>query len=160
MSFQNLKVDELKELAEFYTVEVKPADEEHGPTKKELLAALAEEEVTKEDYDTFVAAKNAGTDKSKEEKLEEKRKEAEEKVEAAPEAEGEEEVEEIPEPEDKSDWVLVKMERKNASFETAGFRFSKAHPFSSVPPHVAKYLVQKVKGFRVALPDEVTDYYN
>lgn len=153
MSFQNLNKDELKELAAFYAVEPEIADADHGPTKKELLAALAQENVSNDDYQTFLEAKEAGTDKSKEEKLEQAAEAREEGDVPDPEPE---EVE----PEDRSDWVLVKMERKNPSYETDGFRFTKEHPFGSVPPVVAKYLVTQVKGFRVALPDEVTDYYN
>lgn len=155
MSFQQLKVDELKELAEFYTVDVKVADEDHGPTKKELLAALAEEEVSKEDYETFVKAKETGKDKSKEQKIEEARAAAAE----ADEDEDEPVAAPEPEPVDTSDWVLVKMERKNGTFQTGDFTFTKAHPFRSVPPEVAKYLIQKIHGFRLAMADEVTDYY-
>src|SRR6478609_7253383 len=113
MSFQNLNKDELTDVAEFFVVDVEAADPEKGPTKKELVAALAagDEPVSWEDYnETYLPAKKAGTDKSREEKLEEARLKAEEeKVEEAPEAKTEAEVEEIPEPEDKSDWVLVKM---------------------------------------------------
>ena len=153
MSFQNLNKEELADIVEFFVLDVEVANPEKGATKKELLAALAagDEPVTQEDYDTYLAAKASGTDKSREEKLEEAAKK-----DTPDEADEPEEAE----PEDKSDWVLVKMERKNASYETSGFRFSQAHPFNSVPPHVAKYLVTKLGGFRLALSDEVTDYYN
>lgn len=186
MSFQNLKVDELKELAAFYTVEPKVADEEHGPTKKELLAALAEEEVTKEDYETFLEAKKAGKDKSLEEKREEfaraaeaaAAKEAEEAAardeeEASADsddvpAETEEEVEddaeealEVAEEQDEAEEeVLVKMERKNGTYEVFGYTFFKKHPFKSVPVSVAERLIREETGFRIALPSEVKDYYN
>lgn len=155
MSFQNLKKEELEDIAKFFVLDVEVADPEKGATKKELLAALAagDEPVTQEDYETYLAAKASGSDKSKEEKLAEAAAK-----DAADDSEEEEDAEE--EPVDKSDWVLVKMERKNASYETDGFRFAQVHPFNSVPPHVAKYLVTKVGGFRVALPDEVNDYYN
>lgn len=192
MSLQNLKVDELKELAAFYAVEPKVADEDHGPTKKELLAALAEEDVSKDDYETFVEAKKSGADKT----LEEKREEAAAALAAAAEAKAEEEekvedktaestedeqvagteetkeeveadaaealevAEEQDEDEGAEDEVLVKMERKNGTYEVAGYTFSKLHPFKSVPASVAERLVRDETGFRLALPSEVKDYYN
>lgn len=171
MSFQNLKVDELKELAAFFAVEPKVADAEHGPTKKELLAALAEDEVSKEDYDTFLEAKAAGTDKTAEEKREEAAAAAaaaEEEADATAESEDEveadatEAVEVVEEQdEDESEQVLVKYERKNPTWEVGGYRFTKAHPFKSVPVETAESLIKGDKtGFRLALPSEVKDYYN
>jgi hypothetical protein len=177
MSYKNAKVDELKELAAFYTVEPKVADPEHGATRKELLAALAEENVTAEDYQTFKEAKAAGTDKT----LEEKREEAAAAMAAAAEAKAEEEeaapaesddeveadaeeavevAEEQGDEADDEDEVLVKMERKNGTYEAFGLRFTKDHPFKSVPASIAEKLITQETGFRLALPSEVKDYYN
>ena len=167
MSFQNLKVDELKELAEFYAVEPEVADEDHGPTKKELLAALAEDEVSKEDYERFVEAKESGQDKSPEARAAEEAaaeaEEAEEEgdtVEAEAAADDADAVEAAAEQEDPSDEVLVKYERKNPSYQVRGILFTKAHPFASVPEDVAEYLIRELEGFRLALPSEVTEYYS
>lgn len=168
MSLQSLKVDELKELAAFYTVEPKVADPDHGPTKKELLAALAEEEVSKEDYETFLEAKAAGTDKTAEEKREEAAAAAaaEEETEAPVESEdevkadAEEAVEVAEEQDDEEEQVLVKMERKNPTFQVGKHLFTSAHPFKSVSTADAENLLKNYKGFRLALPSEVKDYYN
>ena len=173
MSYKNAKVGELKELADFYTVEPKVADAEHGPTKKELLAALAEAEVSDEDYDTFLEAKAAGTDKTKEQKREEaaaaaaaaaeEEKEQEGPVESDEEVEADaEEALAVAEEQDEEaeDEVLVKMIRKNGTYEAYGYRFLKEHPFKAVPASVAERLVEEEEGFRLALPSEVKDYYN
>lgn len=157
MSFQNLNKEELAEVAEFFVVDVEAADEENGPTKKELIAALAagDEPVSWDDYkDTFLAAKEAGT------------AEAPKGVESLPDTD-DEDSEEIatpkkagkPEPVDKSDHVLVKYQRKNPTWEVVGYTFTAKHPFASVPAEVAEYLIRQQEGFRLALPSEVTEYY-
>lgn len=170
MSFQNLNKDELKEVTDFFVVDVEAADAEHGPTKKEYIAALAagDEPVTWEQYkEIYVPAKESGQDKSREVILaEEAAKAAEEAAKAeadkAPavqeqaQAERDNPREEVP----AEDEVLVKYERKNPSYQTRGYLFTQAHPYSSVPASVAEYLIRKEKGFRLALPSEVTDYYN
>lgn len=154
MNYKNVKVGELKELADFYTVEPKVADAEHGPTKKELLAALAEAKVSDEDYNKFLEAKAVGTNKTEGEKEQEGPVESDEEVEA-------EEVPAVVEEQDGADdEVLVKMTRKNGTYEAYGYRFSKRHPFKSVPASVAERLVEEEEGFCLALPSEVKDYYN
>ncbi len=142
MSFNKLRVEELKEIAEFFVVDVEAANEEHGPTKKELLAALAsgDEPVTWEDYETiYTPAKEAATPPKPAEA-------------AKPAAK--------PEPVDTSGYVLVKMERSNPSYQALGYTFTSRHPYHSVPKEVAEHLVQNVDGFRLALESEVADYYN
>lgn len=169
MSFQSLKVDELKELAAFYGVEPKVADPEHGATKKELLAALAEDEVSKEDYDTFVEAKEAGDDKTAEQKAEEAAAEEENPHdEEAPAEESvtdetpadESVVDEADEEDEDTEEMLIRMIRKNGTYETHGLRFTKDHPFKSVPVDVAEDILENEEGFRQARPSEVKDYYN
>lgn len=150
MSFKNLNVDELKDVAEFFVVDVEAADPEKGPSKKELLAALAsgDDPVTWDQYkDIYVKAKEAGNDKAPTESgvdLTNAAAEEEEKVEAV----------------DTSDYVLIKYDRKNPTYQVVGYTFTRRHPFASVPPEVAEYLVRQIEGFRLALPSEVTDYYN
>lgn len=144
MSFNKLNVDELKAVAEFFAVDVTVANEEHGPTKKELLAALAEgdDPVSWDDYKDIyqTAQKDAkpqgpdltATDVKKEE----------------------------PVKKDTSNYVLVKFERRNPRYDILGYTFTKDHPFHSVEPEVAEYLIRNVEGFRLAMPSEVADYYN
>lgn len=171
MSFTQLNKDELKELSEFYAVEVTAADDKKGPTKKEYLAALAEDDITEDDHRRFLQAKQAGQDKSPEVKRLEAEAEAalakntedktteDKAAEDDEDALGEAEEAEDDEPQVKEDEVLVKYERKNGTWQAAGYTFTKAHPFASVPVSVAEFLIQKQKGFRLALPSEVTDYY-
>lgn len=169
MSYKTAKVGELKELADFYAVEPKVADADHGPTKKELLAALAEANVSDEDYDTFVEAKEAGTDKTREQKREEAAAAAAAEEEAKAdstepdeevEADADEALEVAEEQDDEEEEVLVKMERKNPTFQVGKHTFTSAHPFKSVSASDAENLLKNYKGFRLALPSEVKDYYN
>lgn len=163
MDFNKLNKPELEELADFFAVEAKAADADKGPTKKELVAALVEDEVSEEDYETFKSAKATGQDKSPEVRAQEAA-EAAEAAEADAEA-AEEEVasddskEEEPAAVDESDYVLIKYERKNPTYEIMGYRFTRTHPFLRVPEEVAEKLVGR-PGFRPAMPKEVADYYN
>lgn len=147
MSFQSLNKDELNEVAEFFVVDIIAADSEKGPSKNELIAALASgsEPVSWDDYkEVYLASKEKSVDKPVVAPVETV-------VEEAPVASKSDVTENL---------VLVKMERRNNTYEVAGHVFTKAHPFASVSEDAAKYLVQKVKGFRLALSSEVTDYYN
>ena len=185
MSFQSLKVDELKKVAASFAVEPEVADEEHGPTKKELLAALAENGVSWKDYqDLKDASDDADDEQAEDDTVEEEQKEeatkqdvaeeaafatAEEREEEADKADdvaadadlpADEEVEEEKgEDEDSGDEILVKYVRKNPTWEQAGHRFTKDHPFKSLPVELAERLIKS--GVVVqALPSEVKDYYS
>lgn len=152
MSFRNLKVDELKSVADFFVVDVEVADEEHGPTKKELIAALSagKEPVTWEQYNEIYLVAQA--EKSADELPENAEAEVQAR-EAEKKAKGQEPpVLEKP--------VVVKFEGKNPRLDIVGLTFTKQHPFASVDEETAVYLVQKQNGFRVALPSEVAEYYD
>lgn len=146
MSFSTLKVEDLKKVADFFVVDVEAADPEKGPTKKELLAALAsgDDPVTWDQYkDIYLKAVETGN--------------------AEPEETEEEDEPVVEKKVDKyadSDKVLIKYERKNPSYEILGYTFTTRHPYATVPAEVAEHLVRKVEGFRLALPSELTDYYN
>lgn len=179
MSFQSLKVDELKKVAASFAVEPEVADEEHGPTKKELLAALAENGVSWKDYQDLKDASDDADDTEVEEEQKEEaakqdvaeevafatadeREEADKADDVADDADlpADEEVEEEKgEDEDSGDEILVKYVRKNPTWEQAGHRFTKDHPFKSLPVELAERLIKS--GVVVqALPSEVKDYYN
>jgi hypothetical protein len=146
LSFSTLKVEDLKKVADFFVVDVDAADPEKGPTKKELLAALAsgDDPVTWEQYkDIYLPAVESGNAES-DEIQEEDEPVVEKKVDKYAD----------------SDRVLIKYERKNPTFEVLGFVFTTRHPFANVPSEVADYLVRNVDGFRPAMPSELTDYYN
>lgn len=155
--FQDLDAEELKDVAMFFTKDVDVADAEKGASKLELLAALASSEdgsdpVGWDDYtNIYLPAQTP------------KRAPVEQKgagqVDAA-ERMTEDELAEVAEADDKADWVLVKMERKNPRYDLYGYTFTHAHPFHSVPPTTAEKMIRSTKGFRLALPSEVQDYYN
>lgn len=155
MSFQNLNAAELKEVAEFFAVDVIAANEDK-PTKKELVAALAagDKPVTWDDYkDVFLVAKETGQDKAPEVKAAEAAAKSEPDPKPRP-------VEEVKPVENEEERVLVKYERQNPSYEILGFTFTQKHPFKAVPISVAEHLIRNVEGFRLALPSEAVDYYN
>jgi hypothetical protein len=145
MDFKRLNVDELKDLAEFYVIDVTAVDE-NKPSKKELLTAIAtaEDPITDEDYAAFKADREKPVEKVVVDDLND--------VEDVP-AEPAEEV-------DRSNWVLVKFIGKNPRLDVLGYTFLGRHPFQSVPPEVAEHLILHREGFRLALPSELTDYYN
>lgn len=148
MSFNSLNKDELAKVAEFFQKDVVAANEDKGPSKNELLAALASDAdgsdpVSWEDYNDIYlkAEKPEVTEEEKPEpKVEAKSKPVEDKK-------------------DTSNHVLIKYKRNNPTFEIVGYTFTTRHPFASVPPEVAEYLVRNIEGFSLALPSEVTDYY-
>lgn len=131
MSFDTLKVAELKQIAEDFAVDIA---EQKG--KKDIIAALAEEGVTWAIYQ-----------KSKD--IEEEELEMNETLpKAAPKAVKEE------------DMVLVKMNRANFSYEIMGYRFTKEHPFIAMDKDTAQAIFDKEEGFVLATPAEVQEFYN
>lgn len=165
MSFQNLKQEELKDVAAFFQKDVKAADAEKGPTKKELIAALASDDdgsdpVTWDDYKNTYLESDVKKESDAAEAEKAKAEEAD-KAEAEEESKNAvEEQEEAEEDEDAEDEVLVKYERRNPTWQVGKYTFTKAHPFKSVPASVAEALIKNSTGFRLALPSEVRDYYN
>jgi hypothetical protein len=131
MSFDTLKVAELKQIAEDFAVDV--ADQKG---KKDIIAALAEEGVTWAIYQKSKA-------------IEEEELEMNETLpKAAPKAVKEE------------DMVLVKMNRANFSYEIMGHRFTKEHPFIAMDKDTAQAIFDKEEGFVLATPAEVQEFYN
>lgn len=149
MDFRKLDASELAELAEFFVIDVVAVDPEK-PTKKELVTALrtAEQPVSDEDYEVFQKAKASNQVKAPE--LEEQAQGlAEAKAATTP-----------VEPVDTSNYVLVKFEGNNPRLDLAGHTFYKRHPFASVDPQTAEFIIKNNKSFRLALPSEIADYYN
>jgi len=131
MSFDTLKVAELKQIAEDFAVNI---EEQKG--KKDIIAALAEEGVTWAIYQKSKAIE--------EEELEMN----ETPPKAAPKAVKEE------------DMVLVKMNRANFSYEIMGHTFTKEHPFIAMDKDTAQAIFDKEEGFVLATPAEVQEFYN
>ena len=136
MSFDVMKVDELKQVAEGFGVDLDDAK-----NKAEILAVLLEEGVTFDMYNKFIEAERE-------------------------EAEVPEETEEVvkQKPQDlkkqSKDKVLVKMERHNPSYQTYGHTFTREHPFIAMSEKDAQLIFDNEDGFRMATPKEVQDFYS
>ena len=130
MSFDTLKVAELKTIAEDFAV-----DTEGLKNKKDIIAALAEEGVT---YSVY--AKTLQT-------LEEAAEEIEVLPKFDPKAQPE-------------DTVLVRMTRANFRYDIHGYTFTNDHPFVAMSEEDAQKIFDTEEGFRLATPKEVQDFYN
>jgi hypothetical protein len=130
MSFDTLKVAELKTIAEDFAV-----DTDGLKNKKDIIAALAEEGVT---YSVY--AKTLQT-------LEE----AAEEIEILPKFDPKAQIE---------DSVLVRMTRANFRYDIHGYTFTNDHPFVAMSEEDAQKIFDTEEGFRLATPKEVQDFYN
>jgi alpha-ketoglutarate-dependent taurine dioxygenase len=131
MSFDTLKVAELKSIAEDFAVET-----EGLKNKQEIIAALAEEGVT---YSVY-----AKTIKDVEE--------AKEEIEIIPVFD--------PKAQRPEDNVLVMMTRENFRYDILGQTFTQQHPYVSMHKDQAQQIFDIEEGFRLATPKEVQDYYS
>jgi len=131
MSFETLKLTELKKVAEDFGVEI-----EGLKGKTDIIAALAEEGVTWSIY--------LKTIKDIEENTEE--------IEVLPKFD-------VKKAQDQ-DSVLVRMTRANYRYDTMGFTFTKDHPFVAMSEEEAQQIFDKEEGFRLATPKEAQEFYN
>ena len=130
MSLESMKLAELKKVAEEFAVDL-----ESAKTKAEVLAALAEEGVTSDLIDNL-------------------KKVEREEIPPAPVFTNAEDLSKDP------GSALVKMERKNRSYETFGYSFSQEHPCAAMPMETAMEIFDTQEGFRLATPREVNEYYS
>jgi hypothetical protein len=131
MSFDKLKVADLRAIAESYG-----AEEVQLKTKKELLQYLDDEGVT---YDAHDALANATKATDEEVGLDKR----------------------PTEPTKSDDLVLLKMERGNPGYEAIGkYMFTQEHPYLPVPRADANEIFRLETGFRLATDEEVQSFYN
>jgi hypothetical protein len=130
MSFDTLKVAELKVIAEDFAV-----DTEGLKNKKDIIAALSEEGVSWSVYQK--------TKQEIEDNLEE--------IEIIPKLD--------PKKID-ADSILVRMTRENYRYDIHGYTFTKEHPFVAMPEEDAQKIFDTEEGFRLATPKEVQDFYH
>jgi len=130
MSFNNLKLAELKNIAEEFSVDVP-----EKISKNDLILLLEEEGVNYEMYENF---NNATKD---EVTLEKETKERIEKLKNEPQ-------------------LLVKMDRSNYSYQVGPYTFTLEHPFIAMPESHAQKIFDTEQGFRPATPREVQDFYS
>ena len=130
MSFDTLKVAELKIVAEDFAV-----DTEGLKNKKDIIAALSEEGVSWSVYQK--------TKQEIEDNMEE--------IEVLPRLD--------PKKVD-ADSILVRMTRENYRYDIHGHTFTKEHPFVAMPEEYAQKIFDTEEGFRLATPKEVQDFYH
>lgn len=133
MSFETLKVSELKKVAEDFAVEV-----DGLKSKTEIIAALSEEGVTWQVYKQTLKNIEEDTEDISEEKL--------------PKFD--------PNKEQSEDNVLVRMTRANFRYDIMGQTFTREHPFVAMKKDLAQAIFDKEDGFRLATPKEVQEFYS
>jgi len=133
VSFETLKISELKKIAEDFAVETQGLK-----NKADIIAALAEEGVTWSVYSKTI--------KQIEEELENMDTEVLPKFD--------------PKAEQPENTVLVRMTRDNFRYDIMGVTFTKEHPFVAMGKDDAQEIFDKEEGFRLATPKEVQEYYN
>lgn len=132
MSFDTLKISELKKVAEDFGVDI-----EELKSKNDIVAALAEEGVTWAVYQKTI--------KDVEDKAEDVSEEILPKFD--------------PKKEVAQDDVLVRMTRANFRYDILGHTFTREHPFVAMSKDQAQAIFDKEEGFRLANPTEVQEYY-
>ena len=132
MSFETLKVSDLKKIAEDFGVDIN-----NLKNKTDIIAALSEEGVTWAVYQKTVETLEEETEDMSEQTIVRNEKK---------EQSGED--------------VLVKMERDNFRYDILGFSFTKEHPFVAMSQDKAQQIFDKEDGFRLATPKEVQEYYH
>jgi hypothetical protein len=133
MSFETLKISELKKIAEDFAVETQGLK-----NKADIIAALSEEGVTWSVYNKTI--------KQIEEDAEDMSTEVLPKFD--------------PKAEQPENTVLVRMTRDNFRYDIAGHTFTKEHPFIAMHKDQAQEIFDREEGFRLATPKEVQEYYN
>ncbi|AXH66560.1 hypothetical protein SEA_SPILLED_54 [Streptomyces phage Spilled] len=131
MSYNKMKVDELRELADAYAVDVEPSD-----NKSVIINKLIESGVTFDYHQAQVKAAEGA-----------------EKIQPAP-------VFDEPAEDDGTSKILLRMTRANGTFEVRGARFTQTNPYALVAERDADYIIESYEGFRIASPREVKEFYS
>ncbi len=132
MSFDTLKVSELKKIAEDFAV-----DTDGLKNKANIIAALSEEGVTWSIYSKTLEKNEEEDDMSQE---------------VLPRFDAKKQL--------AKDNVLVRMTRDNFRYDIMGHTFTKEHPFVAMSDENAQAIFDKEEGFRLATPKEVQEFYN
>lgn len=135
MSFDTMKVADLRGVAETFGVDL-----EDAKNKNEIIALLAEEGVTYDMYSKFLNAEKEEVEEVEEDLVPEEPKQKAKKS-------------------DKNT-VLIRMDRKNPSYQTYGYIFTQEHPFVAVSEKDAQEIFDNETGFRMATPREVQEFYS
>jgi hypothetical protein len=131
MSFETLKVADLRKIAEDFAV-----DTDGLKNKNDIIAAMSEEGVTWAVYQKTVKD------------LDDAEEDADEVL---PRFD--------PKKDQAKDSVLVRMTRANFRYDILGYTFTDEHPFIAMKEEDAQSIFDKEEGFRLATPKEVQDFY-
>lgn len=131
MSFDTLKVADLRKIAEDFAV-----DTDGLKNKNDIIAAMSEEGVTWAVYQKTVKD------------LDDAEEDADEVL---PKFD--------PKKDQAKDSVLVRMTRANFRYDILGYTFTNEHPFIAMKEEDAQSIFDKEEGFRLATPKEVQDFY-
>jgi hypothetical protein len=131
MSFETMKVAELKKIAEDFAV-----DAESLKNKADIIAALSEEGVTFAIYAKTLDIKEEEAEMTEQEVLPK------------------------PDKTQSKDNVLVRMDRANFRYDILGYTFTKDHPFVAMKEEDAQKIFDVEEGFRLATPREAQEFYN
>jgi parvulin-like peptidyl-prolyl isomerase len=133
MSFNSMKLSELKLIAEGWGVDVP-----QRVNKANLIRLMEEEGLN---YETYLSYVEAAEGKKEEEEKEDPARIKNIKLSS-------------------ENHILVKMDRYNMSYEAMGYRFSRENPYAVVPESIAQEIFDHHDGFRPATPREVQDFYS
>ncbi len=135
MSFEDLKVAQLRDAAEEFAVDLNGVKGKQG-----IIDALTEFGVEYSDYAALVERREAPVDAA-----------------VLPEVKPEPVArpKEVP-----GQTVVVKMVRANPRYDAAGFTFTKEHPYVPMTLEQAQELFDLEEGFTIATPREVQEYYS
>jgi len=135
MAFADMRLAELRDVCEKFGVEYEP-----GANKKDLLNLL---EVDGVDFATWekLYSPNPEAISNNKAKADDKTR-----VMAATQR--------------FSGQTVLKMTRKNPTFEVNGKFFTRDHPFVAMTEQEAQEIIDLVDGFQVASPREVEEYYS
>lgn len=128
MSFDTLKISELKKIAEGFGVELPEKS-----SKQSIISALEEEGIS---YDTYAQFNDS-------EKVELEQPKPAKKVNL-----------------NKSNTILVRMDKANPSYTVYGYTFTQEHPFVAMSEDDAQRIFDTEPGFRPATPREAQEFYN
>lgn len=131
MTFETMKVAELKKIAEDFAV-----DTEGLKNKADIIAALSEEGVTFAIYAKTLDVKEEEAEMTENEVLPK------------------------PDKTQSKDNVLVRMTRANFRYDIIGYTFTKEHPFVAMKEEDAQKIFDVEEGFRLATPREAQEFYN
>lgn len=130
MSFETMKVAELRKVAESFGIDFDAKD-----SKNVIIASLEEEGITYDMYEKFSGAEKQDLEKGKNAKMEKPKL-------------------------TKENTILVRMDRANPSFSIGRHVFTQEHPFIAMAEKEAQYIFDTQVGFRPATPREVQDFYH